>query len=134
MRFFCLLLLLNVHACRLFANWATVLNCLTPCWCMLCFMHATGEVTRMIIARKLLQYLNWMMRANRTGKLILCWIMKNSRKAAHVSSIYLLRFTGYGPEEDRWTEDVSQCKRLVQEYWDKKPVAERLVAAVCVAF
>ena len=47
---------------------------------------------------------------------------------------YLLRFTGYGPEEDRWTEDVSRCKRLVQEYWDKKPVAERLVAAVCVAF
>ena len=47
---------------------------------------------------------------------------------------YLLRFTGYGPEEDRWTEDVTGCKKLVQEYWDKKPVAERLVAAVCVAF
>ena len=47
---------------------------------------------------------------------------------------YLLRFTGYGPEEDLWTEDVSDCKDSVQDYWDKKSVSNRLHAAVCVAF
>ena len=47
---------------------------------------------------------------------------------------YLLRFTGYGPEEDRWTDDVSHCKESVQDYWDKKPVSNRSYAAVCVAF
>ena len=47
---------------------------------------------------------------------------------------YLLRFTGYGPEEDMWTDDVSFCKESVQDYWDKKYVTNRLHAAVCVAF
>ena len=47
---------------------------------------------------------------------------------------YLLRFTGYGPEEDLWTDDVSDCKESVQDYWDKKSATKRLHAAVCVAF
>ena len=47
---------------------------------------------------------------------------------------YLLRFTGYGAEHDMWQDDVSNCSRLVQEYWDSKPVTQRLHAAVCVAF
>ena len=47
---------------------------------------------------------------------------------------YLLRFTGYGPEEDVWTDDVSHCKESVQDYWDKKSVSNRLHAAICVAF
>ena len=47
---------------------------------------------------------------------------------------YLLRFTGYGPEEDMWTDDVSGCAELLQEYWDRKKVTERLHAAVCVAY
>ena len=46
---------------------------------------------------------------------------------------YLLHFTGYGPEEDLWTEDVSDCKDSVQDYWDKKSVSNRL-HAVCGAF
>ena len=47
---------------------------------------------------------------------------------------YLLRFTGYGPEEDVWTDNVSHCKESVQDYWDNKSVSNCLYAAVCVAF
>ena len=47
---------------------------------------------------------------------------------------YLLRFTGYGPAEDCCVEVVSDCPVCVQEYWDRKPVTERLHASVCVAF
>ena len=47
---------------------------------------------------------------------------------------YLLRFTGYGPEEDLWTDDVSDCNESVQDYWDKKFATKRLHAAVCVTF
>ena len=47
---------------------------------------------------------------------------------------FLLRFTGYGPEEDMWTEDVTGCEELVQEYWDRKKVTDRLHASVCVAY
>lgn len=47
---------------------------------------------------------------------------------------YLLRFTGYGAEHDMWQDDVSNCTELVQEYWDSKPLTERLHAAVRVAY
>ena len=47
---------------------------------------------------------------------------------------YLLRFSGYGPEEDMWTEDVSGCSELLQEYWDTKRLTKRHHAAVCVAY
>ena len=36
--------------------------------------------------RHLLQYLSWMMKVNRTGKLMLYWITKSSSKAASISS------------------------------------------------
>ena len=47
---------------------------------------------------------------------------------------YLLRFTGCGPEDDMWTDDVTGCEELVQEYWDRQKVTDRLHAAVCVAY
>ena len=47
---------------------------------------------------------------------------------------YLLRFTGYGPEEDVWTDDVSHCKESVQHNWDKKSVSKRLHSAVSLAY
>ena len=47
---------------------------------------------------------------------------------------YLLRFTGYGAEHDMWQDDVSNCAELVQEYWDRQTVTQRLHAAVCVAY
>ena len=57
----------------------------------------------------------------------------HSRKADHVSSNICCMLLGLVLQRDRRTTEASGCKRLVQQYWDKKPVAERTVAAVCVA-
>ena len=66
----------------------------------------------MTTARDLLQFLNWMRKVKQTGKLILCWITRNFRKADPVSSNTCCLLPGCGSEEDRWTEDIAGCKEF----------------------
>ena len=40
---------------------------------------------------------------------------------------YLIKFLGYGPEHNMWQDDMSSCERVLLDYWNTKPVSERLV-------
>lgn len=54
-----------------------------------------------------------------------------SLKLGMLSRDYMLRFTGYGPEEDVWTDGMTGC---VQGHWGRLKVTERRLAYVSVAY